>query len=167
MPSQLPVLLYPNPILRKISKPVDEITPEIKTLVVNMLATMYAVPGIGLSAIQVSRPLRIVVMDMSELKTDPEVFINPEIESSSGSQVVEEGCLSLPGFFEEVKRASRVEITAKNIKGTVIDRTFEGLAAACIQHEMDHLDGKVFVDYLSRLKRNRIRKRMLKAKAVA
>ena len=167
MASLLPILVYPHPNLRKVARPVEEVTPNVVSLVDNMIHTMYAQNGIGLAAIQVDQPVRIVVMDVSESKDSPQVFINPEIEIISGSQISEEGCLSVPGFFEPVERAELIQVTALDRDGQQFTTEVDGLESVCIQHEVDHLNGKVFVDYLSRLKQSRIRKKLLKAKAAA
>lgn len=157
--------MYPHPNLRKTAKPVEHVTPEITDLVDDMVFTMYEANGIGLAAIQVDRPLQIVVIDTSEDKDSPQIYINPVIEQSSGLQTAEEGCLSVPGFFEEVERAETVQVTALDRDGKQFTRELDGLDSVCVQHEIDHLNGKVFVDYLSRVKRTRIRKKLLKAKA--
>ncbi|MXW52483.1 MAG: peptide deformylase [Gammaproteobacteria bacterium] len=145
--------------------PVDHVTPDISDLVDDMVFTMYEANGIGLAAVQVDRPLQIVVVDTSESKDSPQVYINPLIEESSGLQTTEEGCLSIPGFFEEVERAEVIQVTALDRNGESFTRELGGLDSVCVQHEIDHLNGKVFVDYLSRVKRSRIRKKLLKAKA--
>lgn len=167
MPSLLPILVYPHPNLRKVACPVQEVTPDVVSLVDNMIHTMYASHGIGLAAIQVDCPLRIIVLDVSEAKDSPYVFINPKIEIVSGTQTSEEGCLSVPGFFEPVERAEVIRVSALDRDGSEVETVANGLKSVCIQHEVDHLDGKVFVDYLSRLKQSRIRKKLLKAKAAA
>ncbi len=145
--------------------PVDHVTPDISDLVDDMVFTMYEANGIGLAAVQVDRPLQIVVIDTSEAKDSPQVYINPVIKESTGLQTTEEGCLSIPGFFEEVERAEAIQVTALDRKGEPFTRELDGLDSVCVQHEIDHLNGKVFVDYLSRVKRSRIRKKLLKAKA--
>ncbi len=167
MPSLLSILVYPDPNLRKTADPVANVTPEIVELVDDMIHTMYAANGIGLAAIQVNQPVRILVIDVSDEKDEPQVFINPEIEVISGQQTTEEGCLSVPGFFEPVERAEVVRVSALNREGTSFSKTVSGLESVCIQHEVDHLDGKVFVDYLSRLKRSRIRHKLIKARTAA
>ncbi|MBZ0335390.1 peptide deformylase [Marinobacter sp. JH2] len=159
----LDILEYPDPRLRTIAKPVDEVTDEIRTLIDDMFETMYDAPGIGLAATQVNVHKQIIVMDLSEDKSEPRVFINPKVDVLDGDlEAMQEGCLSVPGFYEDVKRIEHVRITAKDRDGEefVIEAT--GLLAVCIQHEMDHLNGKLFVDYLSSLKRNRIRKKLEK-----
>ena len=149
--------------MREISEPVTEFDEELETLVSDMAETMYNAPGIGLSAIQVNVPKRIVVMDLSETKDDLKVFINPEItDLNEGVIEMEEGCLSVPGFFASVERSERVRINALDIKGTPFEIEADALLSICIQHEVDHLNGKVFVDYLSRLKQLRFRKKIKK-----
>ena len=157
------ILVYPDSRLREISEPVTEFDEELETLVSDMAETMYNAPGIGLSAIQVNVPKRIVVMDLSETKDDLKVFINPEItDLNEGVIEMEEGCLSVPGFFASVERSERVRINALDIKGTPFEIEADALLSICIQHEVDHLNGKVFVDYLSRLKQLRFRKKIKK-----
>ena len=163
----LPILLYPHPNLRKKARSVDEVTPEITEFAETMLHTMYAANGIGLAAIQVDRPLRIIVIDVSEQKNAPQVFINPSITVVSGSQMLEEGCLSVPGFFEAVKRADLIKVDALDRHGKPFTKQASGIESVCIQHEVDHLDGKMFVDYLSRLKEARIRKKLIKSREAA
>lgn len=156
------ILTYPDPRLRKVARPVDQVDEEIDRLVSDMAETMYAAPGIGLAANQVNVQKRVVVMDLSEERNALRVFINPEIESKSGDIETEEGCLSVPGYYAPVKRSERVTVNALDRKGKPFSLEAEGLLAVCIQHEIDHLDGKVFVDYLSRLKQDRIRKKLQK-----
>ena len=139
-----------------------EVTDEIRQLVSDMAETMYAAPGIGLAATQVNFHQRIVVIDISEDKSGLMAFINPEILEKSGEQVCEEGCLSVPGIYEKVTRAAQVKVRALNAKGERFELDAEGLLAVCIQHEIDHLDGKVFVEYLSALKQNRIKTKLAK-----
>ncbi|MCK0106713.1 MULTISPECIES: peptide deformylase [unclassified Marinobacter] len=159
----LDILEYPDPRLRTIAKPVDEVTDEIRTLIDDMFETMYDAPGIGLAATQVNVHKQIIVMDLSEDKSEPRVFINPKVEVLDGDlEAMQEGCLSVPGFYEDVKRIEHVRITAKDRNGDDFELEATGLLAVCIQHEMDHLNGKLFVDYLSSLKRNRIRKKLEK-----
>jgi len=141
---------------------VAEVTDEIRQLVSDMAETMYAAPGIGLAATQVNFHQRIVVIDISEDKSGLMAFINPEILEKSGEQVCEEGCLSVPGIYEKVTRAAQVKVRALNAKGERFELDAEGLLAVCIQHEIDHLDGKVFVEYLSALKQNRIKTKLAK-----
>ena len=139
-----------------------EVTDEIRQLVSDMAETMYAAPGIGLAATQVNFHQRIVVIDISEDKSGLMAFINPEILEKSGEQICEEGCLSVPGIYEKVTRAAKVRVRALNAKGEPFELEAEGLLAVCIQHEIDHLDGKVFVEYLSALKQNRIKIKLAK-----
>lgn len=156
------ILVYPDKRLRQRAEPVTVFDQALKTLVADMAETMYAAPGIGLAAIQVDVPLRVVVMDLSEEKNDLRVFINPEIEPLEGHQEFEEGCLSVPGVFASVERVERVRVRARDVDGESFELEADGLLSVCIQHEVDHLDGKVFVDYLSRMKQDRVRKKLLK-----
>jgi peptide deformylase len=152
----LNILEFPDPRLRKVAAPVVAITPEIAKLVRDMAETMYAAPGVGLAATQVDVHKRIIVMDLSETKDELRVFINPEILSAEGRAENEEGCLSVPGYYDEVTRAAKVRVRALDAHGEPFVQDAEGLLAVCIQHEMDHLIGKVFVDHLSPLKRARL-----------
>ncbi len=161
--SVLDILHFPDPRLREKARPVEAVDARIRRLADDMLETMYANNGIGLAAIQVAVPERVIVLDMSEDGDDPRVFVNPEIVSGEGSAEVQEGCLSVPGFYEPVKRLGKVRVKALDRDGVPLELDAEGLFAICIQHEIDHLDGKLFVDYLSELKRTRIRKRLEKA----
>jgi peptide deformylase len=158
----LTVLEFPDPRLRTRAKPVEEFDPALKQLVADMLETMYAAPGIGLAATQVNVHKQLIVMDLGGETREPQVYINPEILSRDGVEVSEEGCLSVPNVFEEVERAARVRVRARAADGQTFERDLEGLAAVCLQHEMDHLAGKLFVDYLSVLKRERIRRKLEK-----
>lgn len=158
----LPILEFPDERLRRKAKPVESVTAELHQLIDDMLETMYAAPGIGLAATQVNEPLRVIVMDLSEQKNDPLVLINPELIKGSGQEESEEGCLSVPGFFEKVTRAERITIKALDREGNTLRLDADGLLAVCIQHEMDHLEGKLFVDYLSPLKRQLARRRVKK-----
>jgi len=161
--SLLEILEYPDPRLRTIAKQIKEVTPEINTLIDDMLETMYDAPGIGLAATQVDKHIQLIVMDISEEKDSPFVFINPKITVLDGdSETMQEGCLSVPGFYEDVSRIEHVLIKALDRKGQAFELEARGLLAVCIQHEMDHLNGKLFVDYLSTLKRNRIKKKLEK-----
>lgn len=159
------LVILPDAQLRQVSAPVEAITPEIKTLAADMLETMYEAPGIGLAAIQIGVPKRIVTIDLAkqdEEKT-PIVFINPEITwSSEELNVHEEGCLSIPEYYEEVERPARVKVRYLDLDGKQQEIEAEGLLATCIQHEVDHLNGVLFIDYLSRLKRERVTKRFAK-----
>ncbi len=163
----LKILHYPDPRLRQVARPVNQVDATVRRLVDDMAETMYQAPGIGLAAIQVERALRVVIIDTSEQRSALRVFINPEIIERDGVQVVEEGCLSVPGIYDEVERALHVRVRALDRDGQPFEMEAEGLLAVCIQHEIDHLDGKVFVDYLSRLKQNRIRKKLEKQERLA
>ena len=158
----LNVLHYPDPRLRKKALPVEKVDSEIKQLVDDMFETMYQAPGIGLAATQANVQKRVIVIDISEDKSNPLCFINPEIISSDGAEEMEEGCLSVPGIYEKVKRAESIKVRAMNRDGDSFEMQADGLLSVCIQHEMDHLEGKLFVDYLSELKRQRIRKKLEK-----
>ena len=159
----LEILEFPDPRLRKKASKVTTFDASLKAITDNMLETMYAAKGIGLAATQVNIHQAIVVIDISEEGTQPEIFINPEIVNLDGEDhEFEEGCLSVPGFRETISRPERVKIKANSINGDSILKECEGLLSVCIQHEMDHLDGKLFVDYLSSLKRQRIKKKLEK-----
>jgi peptide deformylase len=161
--TQLTILRYPDPRLHTVAKPVATVDARIRTLVADMLQTMYAAEGIGLAASQVNVHERVVVIDVSEGRDQPLVLINPEIVwSSPETQVNDEGCLSVPGIYDGVERASAIRVQALDLEGQQHTHSAEGLLAVCVQHEMDHLMGKVFVDYLSPLKRNRIKTKMIK-----
>jgi len=163
----LPILEYPDPRLKKVAAPVTSFTPEVVKLVRDMAETMYAAPGIGLAATQVDVHKRIIVIDISEAKDDLVVLVNPEIVSAEGEAECEEGCLSVPGYYDKVTRAARITVRARDARGEPIERTAEGLLAVCIQHEMDHLIGKMFVDYLSPLKRARLAAKQRKKQRLA
>jgi len=159
----LDILEYPDPRLRTLAKPVTTVTDEIRTLIDDMFETMYDAPGIGLAASQVNMHQQIVVMDLSDDNSEPRVFINPEIKILDGDlESMQEGCLSVPGFYEDVERIEHCLIKALDRNGEAFEIEARGLLAVCIQHEMDHLNGKLFVDYLSSLKRTRIRKKLEK-----
>lgn len=158
----LEILHYPDPRLRNEAKPVTEVDAEIQQLVKDMFETMYDAPGIGLASIQVNVPKRVIVVDVSEEQDQPLCFINPEVVETEGEETMDEGCLSVPGFYETVQRAEKIRVKALNEKGETFEMDADGLLAVCIQHEIDHLDGKLFVDYISPLKRNRIRKKLEK-----
>jgi peptide deformylase len=158
----LTILHYPDPRLRDKAAPIDKVTDEIRQLADDMLETMYDAPGIGLAAIQVNVKKRIIVIDISEDKSAPLVLINPEIIEKNGERDYEEGCLSVPEAYETVTRADTIKVKMLNLAGETEEFEAEGLLATCIQHEIDHLDGKLFVDYLSNLKRQRIRKKIEK-----
>jgi len=160
--STLEILTFPDTRLRNRAKPVPLVNDEIRQTVDAMFETMCQAPGIGLAAIQVNIPLRIVVVDISEQQNSPLCLINPEIFERRGQQEIDEGCLSVPGFYELVSRAETIGMRALNRDGAPFELEADGLLAVCIQHEVDHLDGKLFVDYLSPLKRQRIRKKLEK-----
>jgi len=161
--AQLPILEFPDPRLRKIAAPVTEFDDGLRTLVDNMFETMYESEGIGLAATQVNVHKRLLVLDVSEEKDSPQVFINPEFEVIEEElQDYQEGCLSVPGFFEEVSRPRAIRVKAQDPQGENYELEARGLLAVCIQHEIDHLNGKLFVDYLSPLKRQRIRSKLEK-----
>ncbi len=161
--SLLDILIYPDPQLRRTAEPVKDVDGALAARVDAMLETMYDAPGIGLAATQINDHRRIVVIDVSEENDSPLTLINPEILIAEGQQEMQEGCLSIPGVFENVKRSEQIRVAAIDREGKPFEMDADGLLSVCIQHEIDHLDGKLFVDYLSALKRNRIRKRMEKA----
>ncbi len=158
----LEILKFPDPRLRQRAKPVDVVDDAVRRLADDMLETMYDAPGIGLAAVQVGVPRQVIVVDVSEERNRPLVLINPKVVASEGEEEMEEGCLSVPGFYEKVKRAERVRVEALDRDGKPLTLELDGLLAVCVQHEIDHLQGKLFVDYLSRLKRERIRKKLEK-----
>jgi peptide deformylase len=158
----LPILEYPDPRLRIRAEPVTKVDAAVRDLIADMLETMYAAPGIGLAATQVDVHRRILVLDVSETRNDPYCLINPEIVAAEGQISSEEGCLSVPEFYEFVDRAEKIRVRALNRDGDPIEFDAEGMLAVCIQHEIDHLDGKLFVDYLSQLKRQRLKKKFTK-----
>ncbi|HSF92607.1 MAG TPA: peptide deformylase [Paracoccaceae bacterium] len=158
----LDILVYPDPRLRQKAEPVSRVDVSIQKLVDDMAETMYQAPGIGLAAVQVNVAKRVIVIDISTERNDLKVLINPEIQERAGAQESEEGCLSVPGVFAPVNRAEQITVSAIDRQGKPYQFQAEGLLAVCIQHEIDHLDGKVFVDYLSRIKQDRIRKRLKK-----
>lgn len=160
----LEILEFPDPRLRITAKPVAEVTNRTRELIDDMFETMYGAPGIGLAATQVNVHERFLVIDVTEDRSDPLVFINPEVtvlDPALGEY--DEGCLSVPGFYESVSRPTRIRVTALNQEGESFTRELDGLLAICLQHEIDHLDGKLFVDYISPLKRQRIRKKLEKS----
>ncbi len=163
----LDVLSFPDERLRTVAKPVEEVNDEIKQLVSDMFETMKDENGIGLAATQVNRHVQVVVMDVSEDQNEPRVFINPEIIRKDGSTISEEGCLSVPGNYAKVERAEAIIVKALDQNGESFELDAEGLLAICIQHELDHLKGKLFIDYLSPLKRQRIRKKLEKEARLA
>jgi peptide deformylase len=158
----LQILEFPDPRLRTRAQPVTQVDTGLRKLVDDMFETMYAAPGIGLAATQVNIAKRLLVIDISEKREQPLVFINPEILAREGVEETEEGCLSVPGVFDKVTRAETIRVRALDRDGTQFEMAADGLLAVCIQHEIDHLDGKLFVDYLSELKRTRIRKKLEK-----
>ncbi len=158
--AKLRILEFPDPRLRKKAAPVEQVDDALRQLVDDLFETMYEAPGIGLAATQVDVHRRLLVADVCAEKVEPHVLINPEILEKDGSTVTEEGCLSVPGYFEEVERAEHIKVRFLDREGKQQEREFEGLLAVCVQHEMDHLEGKLFVDYLSEIKRQRIRKRL-------
>jgi peptide deformylase len=163
----LPILEFPDERLRTKAKPVTQVDDALRALIADMFETMYAAPGIGLAATQVNVHLRFMVIDVSEDKNQPLVFINPEIVARDGVQTCQEGCLSVPGIFADVERAERIRVSALDREGKPFSVDADGLLAVCIQHEMDHLDGKVFVDYLSPLKRQMVRSKLEKRRRQA
>lgn len=158
----LPILSFPDPRLRTIAEPVEEVTDEIRQLAADMFETMYEAPGIGLAATQVNQHKQLLVLDISEDKSQPMVFINPVITAHQGSQIYQEGCLSLPNIYADVKRFDQITVSAMDRHGKNFVTEADGLLAICIQHEMDHLIGKVFVDHLSPLKRALAEKKLAK-----
>ena len=160
--TKLAILEYPDPRLRKTAKPVQTVDDAVRQLAADLLETMYAAKGVGLAATQVDVHRRVLVLDISEERNQPRVFINPELLSAEGRGPGEEGCLSVPDIYEKVQRATRIRVRALGVDGLPFEMEAEGLLAVCIQHEMDHLEGKLFVDYLSELKRQLIRRRLEK-----
>jgi len=152
----LPILQYPDPRLHTVAVPVSVVNDEIRSLIKDMSDTMHAAPGVGLAATQIDVHQRVIIIDISETRDQLRVFINPEIIASNGKSDCEEGCLSVPGIFEKVTRAERITVRALDAQGKPFELGADGMLAVCIQHEMDHLEGKVFVEYLSRLKQRRI-----------
>ena len=168
------IIILPDKQLRLVSKPIEKVTPEIRKLADDMFETMYEAPGIGLAAIQIAQPLRLITMDLAKKNEEgettplPRVFINPEIISSSEElSVYEEGCLSIPEYYEEVERPARVRVRFLDLDGKLHEEDAEGLYATCIQHEIDHLNGVLFIDYLSKLKRDMVAKKFKKAAKLA
>ncbi|HSC29666.1 MAG TPA: peptide deformylase [Vicinamibacterales bacterium] len=160
--TRLTILEYPDPRLRIRAAPVDAVDARLRELIDDMLETMYAARGIGLAATQVNVHRRLLITDVSEDRTDPRVFVNPEILSREGKALSQEGCLSVPGYYDEVERSERIRVRARDRDGKEFEADLEGLLAVCVQHEIDHLDGKLFVDYLSEMKRQRVRKKIEK-----
>ena len=162
--TRLTILEYPDPRLRTRAVPVDAVDARLRELIDDLLETMYAANGIGLAATQVDVHRRLLVADVSESRNEPRVFINPEILSRDGATTSQEGCLSVPGYYDDVPRAERVRVRSLDRDGKAFEADLEGLLAICVQHEVDHLDGKLFVDYLSELKRQRVRQKIEKDK---
>ena len=160
--ARLTILEFPDPRLRTRAQPVEHVDAEVRKLIDDMFETMYAAPGIGLAATQVNVHKRVLVVDISETRDQPLALINPELVKREGVEETEEGCLSVPGYYDKVTRAERIRVRALDRNGKTIEMNADGLLAVCIQHEIDHLDGKLFVDYLSDLKRTRIRKKLEK-----
>jgi peptide deformylase len=163
----LPILEYPDPRLKKVASPVTVFGPEIERLVRDMAESMYEAPGIGLAATQVDVHKRVIVIDISETRDQLRVFVNPELLEAEGEAECEEGCLSVPGYYDKVTRAANIRVRAQNERGETFELATDGLLAVCIQHEMDHLLGKVFVDYLSPLKRARLAGKFKKKRRLA
>ena len=159
----LNILHFPDPRLRTVAKAVEVFDDDLRQLVSDMFETMYDAPGIGLAATQVNRHIRLLVMDVSDGRNQPKCLINPQILAADGDEEMDEGCLSVPGYYEKVRRAEHIRVRCQDENGEFSEFESHGLEAVCIQHEMDHLEGKLFVDYLTALKRNRIRSKLLKA----
>ena len=160
--TRLTILEYPDPRLRTRAAPVDAVDARLRELIDDMLETMYAANGIGLAATQVDVHRRLLVADVSEERNEPRIFINPEILARDGTETSQEGCLSVPGYYDDVERAARIRVRATDRDGKYFEVDLDGLLAVCVQHEIDHLDGKLFVDYLSEMKRQRVRKKIEK-----
>ncbi len=158
----LPVLQFPDPRLRVIAKPVTKVDDSLLRLIDNMFETMYAAPGVGLAAIQVNVHKRLLIVDVSTDQSEPYVFINPKFKPLEGEKEYDEGCLSIPGFYETVTRPDKIWVSALDRNNKIFEMECDGLLSVCIQHEIDHLDGKLFVDYLTKLKRNTIRRKLEK-----
>jgi peptide deformylase len=165
--AKLEILEFPDPRLRTVAKPVDRFDDDLRQLVEDMVETMYDAQGIGLAATQVNVHRRLLVLDISENQDKPRVYVNPEIIARSGEETCEEGCLSVPGVYAEVSRAERITVAARGIDGEPFEEDLDGLHAICVQHEIDHLDGKLFVDYLSPLKRRMVAKKLEKQRKIA
>ena len=164
MAKKLNILIFPDPRLRKVAERVTKFDKCLEKLAENMLKTMYEANGIGLAATQVDKHIRLVVMDLSEERNDPRIFVNPEYVVLDGHKIFEfeEGCLSIPGFNEKIGRPDKIRLIWQNLKGETLEDTPEGILTVCIQHEIDHLDGKLMVDYVSALKRDRVKNKLLK-----
>ncbi|MFC1689594.1 peptide deformylase [Pseudomonadota bacterium] len=165
--AKLEILEIPDPRLRTVAKPVETFNDELLRLIADMTETMYFADGIGLAATQVNIHKRVLVLDVSEAQDHPRVYINPEILDSEGTETCEEGCLSVPGIYAEVSRAEKIRISAQHADGSIFEEELDGMHAVCLQHEMDHLVGKLFVDYLSPLKRRMVTKKLEKQRKVA
>jgi peptide deformylase len=165
--ARLEILHFPDPRLRTKARPVEAVDDALRRLVDDMLETMYAAPGIGLAAVQVNVPRRVITIDVSDDRSAPLVLVNPEVLDARGKITTEEGCLSVPGIYDAVDRAEWIRYHALGLDGTLYEAEADGLTAVCIQHEIDHLDGRLFVDYLSQLKRQRIRKKLEKQQRLA
>jgi peptide deformylase len=165
--AKLEILEFPDERLRTVAKPVDRFDAELRQLVDDMVETMYDAQGIGLAATQVNVHRRLLVLDISQNQDSPRVYVNPEIVASEGTETCEEGCLSVPGIYAEVSRAERITIAAQDVAGQTFREELDGLHAVCVQHEIDHLDGKLFVDYLSPLKRRMVAKKLEKQRKVS
>ena len=160
--TRLTILEFPDPRLRTRASPVASVDGRVRELIDDMLETMYAAKGIGLAATQVNVHERVLVTDVSEARDQPRAFVNPEILAREGAETSQEGCLSVPGYFDDVERAAKIRVRALDGDGKAFEEDLEGLLAICVQHEIDHLDGKLFVDYLSEMKRQRVRKKLEK-----
>ncbi len=165
--ARLEILEFPDPRLRTVAKPVERFDESLRQLAADMLETMYAAQGIGLAATQVNVHQRLLVLDVSETRDAARIYVNPEIVARDGSETCEEGCLSVPGIYAEVSRAERVRVAARDVNGEVFEEELDGLHAICLQHEMDHLEGRLFVDYLSPLKRRMVAKKLEKQRRSA
>ncbi len=165
--SKLEILEFPDPRLRTVAKPVEQFDAALRQLITDMTETMYAENGIGLAATQVNVHRQLLVLDVSDTRDQSRVYINPEVVETDGDETCEEGCLSVPGIYAEVSRAQKVRVRAQNVDGSSFEETLEGMAAICLQHEMDHLKGVLFVDYLSPLKQRMVRKKLEKQKRQA
>jgi len=165
--AKLEILEFPDARLRTVAKPVDSFDDELGRLVDDMIETMYEAQGIGLAATQVNVHRRLLVLDVSENQDSPRIYVNPEIVESEGDETCEEGCLSVPGIYAEVSRAESIRVSAQDRNGTTFEETLDGMHAVCLQHEIDHLNGKLFVDYLSPLKRRMVSKKLEKQRKVA
>ena len=165
--AKLEILEFPDARLRTVAKPVEHFDAELRQLVDDMVETMYDAQGIGLAATQVNVHQRLLVLDISEKQDSPRVYVNPEIVARDGEETCEEGCLSVPGIYAEVSRAEKIRVTARTAAGEPFEEELDGLHAICVQHEIDHLDGKLFVDYLSPLKRRMVSKKLEKQRKIA